>query len=331
MKKKYIPLILLLITVLAAGTYLIVQKKTPEKTAGSFVSVSPINPTVMPPSLSNTVLSYTNVPTFSFPDRVPYITITSQRTLENETARIASLLNINSTPQTILGSKGKYTIVQAGSSSLTLSENPLTFTYDAASISGGLILYDPKQITAAAIQQLEDLSIFRPPTSVAKTTYSYFSPQGPSPNALRSADGATLVQADFYLQIGTYPIFIGDANTPGFSARFDASKKLIQIRGHILPDLRSEPKEISIISYNEAAARLAANKGTLSSVSTTAEGESFLTGSTPKNIQISTVQLGYIFLPNRNDLVPVFVFFGSGYIEEEKRAVNTTTIVSALP
>ena len=332
MKNNKKLLILITITILTLSGYLLLQrgasKNAPSKPS---TSIAPINPTTMPRSLSDAVSAYTNIPAMSFPTALPLVTISSPRNLEAESSRIAALFNINSPPQVVSGSRGRYTISQSGSTTLTLSENPLTFSYEAATISGAAVSYDPNLLTKTSVQQLEDLSILRPPVIATNEIFTYFSPKGPSPNKLQNSNGATLVQIDFDFQIGKFPLFIADANTHPATTRFDGNKNLIQIRAYILPNITIEKDEITIISYKEATERLAAGSGILSSVASVGNDNEFLTGLTPNEVEVSRVQLGYILLPNRNDLVPVFVFSGKGYIKEDNRSVNTTTIISALP
>jgi hypothetical protein len=115
------------------------------------------------------------------------------------------------------------------------------------------------------------------------------------------------------------------------SARFDGDKNLIQIQGVILPDVKREPKEVSIITYKTAVSRLQSNEGILSSIWLSEATGGFLTGATPKEIDISKVSLGYLYIQGRDSLVPIFVFLGKGFITEENRTANTTIIVSAIP
>ena len=327
-KTLFIAVIILLILL----GYILLQK-APSKNMNTkpSASIAPINPTTMPRSLSDAVSAYTNIPALSFPDKLPIVTISSPRNLEAESSRIAAFFNINTSPRIISGSRGRYAITQNGISTLTLSENPLTFTYDIASISGSPISYDPTPLVDTSIKQLEDLSLLRAPISATEEVFSYFSPQGPSPNKLQNSTGATLVQVDLSFQVGKFPLFISDANTPTATTRFDGNKNLVQIRAYILPNMTVEKNEMTIVSYKEATERLAAGAGILSSVASVQNDGAFLTGLTPKNIEVSSVKLGYLLLSNRSDLVPVFIFSGTGYIEEDKKAVNTTTIISALP
>ena len=326
------PLIVIsVITIMFLG-YFLTQKNSMVKPSGNTpISIPSINPTTMPRSLSDTVSTYTNMPAATFPSSVPYVTISTPRNLEAESSRLAALFNIQSPPQIISGSRGRYTITQGVSALLTLSENPLTFAYDAASIAGTLVSYDPKPLVNTSIQQLEELSILRSPLVVTNEVFSYFSPQGPSPNKLQSQSGATMVQIDFDYHIGKLPLFISDANTPAATTRYDGNKNLVQVRAHILPNMTIEKNDVAIVSYKEATERLAAGQGVLSSVASAENDGVFLTGLTPTNIEISRVQLGYLLLSGRSDLVPVFIFSGKGYLEEDKKSVNTTTIVSALP
>ncbi|MBP9814117.1 hypothetical protein KBC80_02885 [Candidatus Woesebacteria bacterium] len=332
MKKYKKILIVTAILAICLLGFLVLQKSpSTSSTIKPTVTLAPVNPTSMPTSLSDSVSAYTNIPTASFPEKVPYFSVSFTRNLETETSRIASLFNFTSPPQIISGSRGKYSITQDESATLTFSENPLTFTYDVASISGKPISYDPKELVTTSAQQLEDLSIIRSPLVVVNETLSYFAPRGPSPNKLQNSNGATLVQIDFDFQVGKFPLFVGDADTPGATTRFDGDKNLIQIRTYIPPNITTGTDEVNIISYKEATERLAAGSGILSSVSSAEIDNIFLTGATPKNIEVSRVQLGYLLLSGRNDLVPVFIFSGKGRLEENNKAVNTTTIISALP
>ena len=330
-RNKKILFLMLLVAVCLLG-YLLLQKRSSSGTTSTpLVTLAPVNPATMPTSLSDTVSAYTNIPAMSFPINIPHFSASPPRDLESESARVAALFNITTSPQIISGSRGKYSITQSPSGTLTFSENPLTLTYDVASISGSFITYDPKELVATSVQHLGDLSVITPPVVTINERYSFFSPRGSSPNKLQNSSGATLVQIDFDFQIEKFPFFVGDANTPAATMRFDGAKKLIQIRTHVPPSITKEKENIEIISYKEATERLAAGLGILSNVASAGIDGIFLTGATPTTIEVLSVQLGYLLLSNRNDLVPVFVFSGKGYIEEDKKAVNTTTIISALP
>lgn len=331
MKNKKIVILGIVVMISLLIYFLFTNKGKPRNTTVPITNIESVNPKTLPVSLSNNVSSYTNVPVLTFPATVPHYSASSSRLVEQETERLVSLLNISAPIQTIAGSRGKYLSAQNSFGALLVSEKPLSFVYDAASISGKIITYDSSLVLATGIKQLEDLSVLQAPALPATEIYSYFSPVGSSPNQLKSASGATMVQVDIPLRLETFPLYVGDANTPAFSLRFDGDKKLIQIRGYILPTIKKEHNEIKIISYKDAVTRLQTNSGILSSLWLSDTGTSFLTGSTPKDIEISGAKLGYLYLSDRKDLVPVFIFSGKGFVSEEGRVVNTTTIVLATP
>jgi hypothetical protein len=331
MKPK--PIIIgLLIIILGAAIYVFFERQKPQKApALPTATIAPVDPAAAPPSLGD-VASYTNVPQqVSFPAQLPIYDVVESKTLAGEFSRLATSFSINTPPTVFNGSKGQYFLTQQGPLALQMSEAPLTFTYESSPSSQKTITYTPQAAVDIAIAKLKELVLIPKDITVTPAAYTYLSPEGPSPNATTNAGTATVMQIDFNAFIDGLPLFVGEPSTPVFTTRFDGETSMTQLRGALLPDIKKAQRVVAIISYEAAVARLQAKQGILSSMVATDNKEGFLVGETPQNISVTSVRLGYLLLPKTANLVPVFMFTGTAILNQERRQIQTVTVISALP
>lgn len=296
-----------------------------------FVTPVPIRPSAMPQSISNSPITYLGELLFTAPKTVPYYSINRRRDFETERARLFAFYNITVPPTTIIGARGRYASFVQGGKSGTISENPLTFVVRASATSNKTITSDANTYLSTVTGALTELSLLPSLFVPTITSQRYFKFDESHPADLKSPEGALVTRLDFTASVEGAPLFIGDADTPVFSASFNGDNILVELRSSILPDITREKTSVEIIPYEEALSRLKSNTGVFSSVSlTSASDKEFMTGALPDNIKIERVTLGYYYSNIQDYLIPVFVFSGSAQEPGGSAILHTTTVVSAL-
>lgn len=331
MKRKFfiIGAILFLIAI-----FWFVNTRKPQQSGwgATYVTPAPIQSSVFPTSLTDKTILYTGEPQFKFPQHVPHITVATQRGFEQESSRLFSLNNFAGAPQIINGSRGRTALAIQNNIGGAVSENPLSFAFTLASPSGFFVSGDTTKYTNISTATLKAWSLLPESFDTTLSYVRYFRSSNDShPVEQSQPGGAFLAQVDLIATIGGLPLYINDINSPTFSAGFDGSGQLVTIRGFILPSVEKSKKEVAIISYQEALARLKNGKGVLSRVSLVpTTGEVFYSGEIPSNIVIEKASLGYVYSPLQDYLVPAFVFTGGAITPIDNQRVVTTTVVSAL-
>ena len=287
----------------------------------------------MPKPLTDKTILYTGEPLFEFPRHIPYVTVSRRRNFEEESSRLFALNNITGAPKTIAGSRGRMVIASGNGREGVVSEAPFSFSFTIASYSGTIVSGNTTLYQDAAAAALSEWSLLPTPYTARLSFVRYFAFSNAEPHPIEQSDprGALVAEIDMTASVEGYPIFVGDADTPAFSASFDGTNRLIKLRGVIFPNVVKGPKEIAIISYTEALQRLKNGVGVLSSMSLAVKTkEGFMTGEAPSGVAIERASLGYLYSPYQDYLVPIFVFTGKTNLQEERQQVITTTVVSAL-
>lgn len=285
----------------------------------------------MPQSLSDRPVAYVGEPLFTAPKSVPYFVVSRRRNFETERERLFSFYNVSAPPTTVIGAKGRYASFIQGGKSGTISENPLAFVVRTSATSNKTIANNTNTYVSMVTEALTDLSLLPSLFVPTVTAQRYFKFDEPHPSDLQSPEGALVTRLDFTVLIENMPLFIGDADTPVFSASFNGDNTLVELRSSILPDIVREKNSVGIISYEEALRRLKTNTGVFSSVSLTSSGDKeFMTGALPADIKVEKVTLGYYYSTTQDFLIPVFVFSGSAQEPGGSATLRTTTVVSAL-
>jgi hypothetical protein len=307
------------------------KTSSPSNQNGSVVTLSPLNPTELPRSLTESQITYLNIPPSSFPTEISNFLFTHYKTTSDVVGDFSNYFNIHETPREIEGSKGKYLLVNKGSKSVIVSENPLSFSYTDSDYSETNIGSDTSPYKKSSQKILNDFGLLKNTYLYALKGQKYFKPLGSEPNETLLPNNANIIQLDYELVLDGFPLFINDSDSPGAFFRFDGDKNLVQIQGFVLPEIKKDTNLIQIIPYDKAVERLKTNAGSLSSItSKNTSNQEYLTGEIPKTIYVTNVSLGYMYIPNRDNLTPVFVFSGQGTTENTKEVVQTKTIVSAV-
>lgn len=327
-------IIFVFIVILLLSLWVALSKK-PKQQQGLppqlFVTPAPIRPSALPQSISNSPIAYSGELLFTAPKTVPYYSVNRRRDFEAERERLFAFYNITTPPTTIIGARGRYASFVQGGKSGTISENPLTFVVRTAATSNKTVTNDVNTYLSTVTGVLTELSLLPSLFIPTITSERYFKFDESHPTDSKSSEGALVVRLDFTASIEGAPLFIGDADTPVFSASFNGDNVLVELRSSILPDITREKNSVEIISYEEALHRLTSNTGVFSSVSLTNAGDKeFMTGALPDNIKIEKVTLGYYYSNIQDYLIPVFVFSGSAQEPGESAVLHTTTVVSAL-
>lgn len=332
MNKKRAVIVLVVLILLLAGALFIQRSPVPQDSQQTqLITPSPINPSVMPQPLSSGFITYSGDIEATFPTSVPYYEITRVRSFESERSRLFALYAPNAIPNVITGSKGRYASFSQNGRSGLISENPLSFAFQMASASGRFVSNDLNTYSSLVQSALTELSVLPAPYTTTLLSQQFLSFNDPHPTELTSPQGAVITRLNYTVALDGVPLYVNDANTPVFSASINGDGAITEILGFILPDVSRTEQNLAIIPYSEAVSRLRANRGVLSSISLTKQGDQeFMTGETPSTIKITGVSLGYFFSALQNYLIPVFVFEGSAEETEGSALLRTTTIVSAL-
>lgn len=285
----------------------------------------------MPRSLSDGNITYTNIPSLNVPTTLPLYIFSGQKNPQEVLTRLTTFFEVVGTPQEVNGAKGKYIIINSGSKSLVYAEQTHTFSFTDSDYSSGFINTEIGLFKDQAAEKIKTLNLFPSPYAYALKEQKFFAPEGPSPNEMSSPASATIIQLDYQVTLDNIPLFVNNADAPIFYIRFDNNMKLTQAQGYILPDTSKSSELMSVLDFNLATQRLVSNEGSLTNLSINTPQKSFLPGDTPKEININNIQLGYMLLPNRLELVPVYVFRGQGILPSNNEVVTTTTVVSAVP
>lgn len=335
MKKTTIIALVFIMLLLSLAFVAVFYKKTVPPSSiqpSAFVTPLPIRPSAMPQSISNGPIVYTGGATTAvFPKSASYFAVSRHRDFETERTRLFSLYDVVSSPATIIGAKGRYTSFSGAGKSGTVSENPLTFAFHTTSTSKKTVTNNINKYLTTVTGRLSELSVLPAIFKPTLSSQRFFTFDEPHPSELTGSEKALITKLDFAVAVEGLPVFIGDADTPVFSAGFNGDDVLVELRGFILPDITKGTQNIAIISYESALERLKNNTGVFSSVSLSASGDKeFMTGGLPSSVQIEKAVLGYYYSPLQDYLVPVFVFSGVAQEPGEKAVLRTTMVVSAL-
>ncbi len=333
MNKRYILPALIFIIILALAMIGYTSQSTQK------AAVMPplrVVPTISVNQLSRPVntgaISYSvNVTNESFPARLPYYAINQANTTQSVFNRFSFVLGVSGQNETIHGSRGAYLSTTDGPKSLIVSDNPLYFSYEEATLSGARISQNTIYYQQATLAKLQTLDVLPKPLVLSSPTYQFMNPQGTDPNATSNANGATVAQIDYGVSLDGYRVYVGDADSPAYSARFDGANRLVELGGYVFPTIRKSNEDIAVISYDEAVGRLQNNEGVLSSATPTEYSVAYLNPAILQSVQVRSAALGFFYSPALPSLVPVYVFRGTSSVQEIPGPIDTTTIVSAIP
>lgn len=292
------------------------------------ITLSPIDASFLPTTPNSGQEQYINIPSLSFQATLPVYIFEKSNFIEKNINTIVSAFNFNGPLTTIEGAKTTYHSGNSGIQSIIISDRPPTFTYDIATLSGKIVSSEMPWYESFVSSLVYGKNIIPPLFKLETPTVSYLSPIDSAPREA-TPQTATVIQLDFELSVNGFPIFVNSAAVAPLTARFDGNRSLLQLRGYLFPPVNTTVSVVKLISYEEAVNRLISNKGILTNT-TIASKEDLSFEQAPKQIEISKVRLGYLYDYLAQQLSPVFVFLGSGPLDD-KRVVFTTTVVSAIP
>jgi hypothetical protein len=165
---------------------------------------------------------------------------------------------------------------------------------------------------------------------VADPTVIYLAPVGNDP-VQTTRDKATLVQLDFRLLLDSVPVIGEYPDLPTFTFWFDGTGTIRKFSGTRFPPLE-RAGETQVLSLEQAKARLDAGGGAILSAFSRADRNRVETQYYKfSSTRVTAATRGYSYVPGGEYLVPVFVFSGRATDEKTKKAVDTITLVSAVP
>lgn len=272
--------------------------------------------------------------TKAFPPAIPIYSLGAQPNAAAAGAALASALGFDAPPQNLSKSAIPFFVWTKNLASLTVSGDPLVFSYQSgASPSTKPLGPDLSRIANFAKQYLQKNSLLpSPPLLLDPVEPRFFAPKGSVLNQLPTAAGATLVEIRFNYLLENLPLFSRLPDAPSVSVILDAEGSVVSFVVYRYPLVEQASKTTPIISAKEATNRLTGGSGVLLSVSS----EDELNKETETTVALSSsaineVGLGYYYSPGKATLAPVFVFGGTGINDLDNRGIKTTTVVSALP
>ncbi len=292
------------------------------------IILSPIDAPFLPTVPNGGNEQYTNIPRLTFQTTMPGYTFEKSNFVGKNINTVVSAFNYNKPLTTIEGAKTKYHFGNSGLQSVIISDQPPTFSYDVATLSGKTVSSDIPWYENSVSSLVYEKNIIPSIFKLEHPTVSYISPIDSTPHRA-TPQSATVIQLDFELSLNGFPVFVNNAAASPLTARFDGDRSLLQLRGYLFPSVSTTQSIVGLISYEEAVNRLTSNSGVLTSATTTSN-ENIASEQAPKQIEVSRVRLGYLYEYSLQQFSPVFVFLGSGVLDN-KDVVITTTVVSALP
>lgn len=298
------------------------------KTAPTTVAFPTIAPSQFVRPVRQGPVSYTSAPEASFPATAPRYSVRQSVSFATFHKSLVSAFRLTGSPQIIEGSRGAHAVLTDGIKQLIASDRPLYFSFMEATLSGKRVTGDASYYQQTAQSRIESLRLLSPPLSLSSPTYQFLAPKGTEP-VITTANNATVAQINYGVSLDGRAVYVGDAASPVFFARYDGANELIQVNGYSLPAVQKEPGETPLLPYDQALIRLRSGQGVLSSVAPAGPTVEYLNAQDIQNIRVTSVELAYFYTETSADLVPVYIFKGVSSDSLRAGSVQTVTVVSA--
>jgi len=333
---KQLLFVLAVLSVVAIGAYVFTQRTQKSPTTHSWAGQAPIAPLVkpsFPQSVSRSQPSYrVDMPGQTFPQTVPSVVYTNPASSQSQAVRIAGVLGLGGQPVEIKGNRGVLYTWNENGQTLTLGGDPTELSYT---------FYQPSQTTmgtrainadTTTTQFVGRVGISVPNLTLTKIKTTLYEPTPSGPRVTTNTQTATTLGAEFQYKIDGLLVYTRYPTTSAVSVQIDGEGVLERFNGLWYAGIQKTESVTPVIAYNEAVRKLLGGEGTLLAFNSDEPQATDI----PEKISVQTssivrAELAYYYTPGTRLLAPVFVFYGRGTDSRTGRAVNTTTVVSALP
>lgn len=333
---KQLLFVLAALCVVAIGAYVFTRGTQKSPTTPSRAGQAPVAPLVkpsFPQAVSRSQPSYRiDAPGQTFPQTVPSVVYANPTSSKPQAIRVAGVLGLGGQPVEIKGNRGVLYTWNENGQSLTFGGDPTELSYTIYQPTQTTI--DTRAINADAIttQFMGRVGINVPNLTLTKTKTTLYEPTPSGPRVTTNTATATTLGAGFRYEIDGFPVYTRYPTTPAVSVQIDGEGVLERFNSLWYAGIQKTESVTPVITYDEAARKLLGGEGTLLAFNS---DEPQVTDIPEKlSVQTSSVvraELAYYYTPGTRLLAPVFVFYGRGTDSKTGRAVNTTTVVSALP
>lgn len=332
---KQLLFVLAVLCVVAIGAFVYSQRngQSPIPSLGGRAPVAPLVKPSFPQSVSRSQPSYrVDAPGQAFPQTVPSVVYANPASSKPQAVRIAGVLGLGEQPVEIKGNRGVL---------YTWNENGQTLTFGGDPTELSFTFYQPSQTTIGArfinadaitTQFMGRVGISVPNLTLTKTKTTLYEPTPTGPRVTTNTEAATTLGAEFQYKIGGFPVYTRYPTTPAVSVQIDGEGVLERFNGLWYAGIQRTESVTPVVTYDEAVRRLLGGEGTLLAFNS----DEPQTTDVPEKLSVQTssivrAELAYYYTPGARLLAPVFVFYGRGADSKTGGAVNTTTVVSALP
>ncbi len=227
--------------------------------------------------------------------------------------------------------EGALYVFSSGEKSLSVGLDPIVVSYRVYPKNNlSPLLFTDNEMVQLAENFIQKNNILPRGTTLSSPTISYLSPKKSDPNHT-SRDKATTIRISYDILFSGHIVTTKNLGEPGLSITIDSTKEIVGFTGLYFPALSSGGQTLSVVSPSEAVVRLQTGNGVLASVSSI---EDINKEDPPRYvfsaISVAGVTLGYYYTSKQPILAPVYLYKGEAR-DKKNRAVNTVSIVSALP
>lgn len=322
--------------VLGVGMFLYVKQSRKEPVTPSLTGRAPVAPLAQPSfpqSASRSQPGYrVDIAEQQFPSSLPTVTYTQPPSVRPQALLVANALGFHDKPAEIKGSRGTLYTWQQGDETLTTGGEPVEISYTFYKSSRTPIGTQMINSDAVVGQFKNRIGLTMPSVSLVKKATTLYEPTQVGAKETTNTEVATAQRTDYNYTIDGHPIYTRYPNIPALSIQTNGDRALEQFNAYWYAGIKKTESITPIISYEEATQRLLSGEGALLAFN---PKDPPLTD-IPQKISVQTsvitrAELAYYYTPGNTILAPVFVFYGQGVDTKTNMAVDTLTVVSALP
>jgi hypothetical protein len=328
-KKRTLVMLLIALVALFVGLFWSrrgqkpVSQQPPAPTS-QFVE-QPALPSPVYTTQSNYLVNVTEAPQKTLPIYV----VVSKPAIKSVASSFAASLNLPEQPKEISSTRGTIYLWSGNNQSVVANEGLLNIAYAGTGKIGGLLNKPIETYYSRAEQLVAPLRLSSSPIRLIPKNPRYFNPNAGGANEVNSSSQATSVQLNYQYVLNDVPIYTQTTTNPGLTVRLSSDGDVLSFSATVLPTIAPSTADASVISYNEAAARLAKGEGRLVDLVSADPGDQpYYFDSPPTITDVNNVELVYYYATGQSAIVPVYAFRGTGKVNN--KTVNTTTLVSAI-
>ncbi len=335
MNKKFL-IILGILVIVGVGVFIFIAQSRREVTPPPFSPQAPVAPPVrpsFPQSITRSQPGYrVDLPKQQFPSSLQTVTYSQPPSVLPQAILVANALGLRNQPAEIKGSRGTLYTWQQNGETLTVGGEPLEVSYTFYRSSQTPIGTQTINSDAVAEQFKNRIGLTMPVVLLVKKATALYEPTQAGAKETTNTQVATTQRTDYNYKIDGYPIYTRYPSIPALSIQTNGDRALEQFNAYWYAGIKKTESIAPIISYEEATQRLLSGEGALLAFN---PKDPPLTD-IPQKISVQTsaitrAELAYYYTPGNTILAPVFVFYGQGVDTKTNKAVDTLTIVSALP